>query len=102
MSNRIDMLSKEHLMGLMRIGWSDRKINRVTGIHRTTIARYRKEYQAICSVNAEPAAVVEAACLENHTLQQEHQSVPFAGKQVPTDGVVHFEAPTSGTLSSTP
>lgn len=94
MSNRIDMLSKEHLMGLMHMGWSDRKINRVTGLHRTTIARYRKEYQSTCSVNAQKAEVVEATCFEDHRLQKERQSVPFAGKQVPTDGVVHFQVPT--------
>jgi len=88
------MLSKEHLVGLISLEWSDRKINRVTGLHRTTIARYRKEYQSTCSVNAEKADVVEAACCEDHRLQKERQSVPLAEKQVPTDGVVHFEVPT--------
>lgn len=85
MSNRIDMLSKEHLMGLISLEWSDRKINRVTGLHRTTIARYRKEYQVIKSINDDKAAVEEPAYCKNSTVQKECQSVPLAEKQVPTD-----------------
>ena len=108
MSNRISMLSKEHLMGLMGLGWSDRKINRVTGLHRITIARYRKEYQVIKSVNADKTVDEEPAYCKNSSIQKERQSVPLTEKQVPTDGVVHFparqsggEVPTGSTTSQT-
>jgi len=48
--NGLKMDKKEILAGLFRLGWSNRAINKESGIHRTTIQRYRTEFQSVPNV----------------------------------------------------
>lgn len=45
MSNVLRMENQQILKWFFRLGWSDRRISRETGVHRTTIAGYRKQFQ---------------------------------------------------------
>lgn len=45
MGNGLRMDKKETLKGLFRLGWSNRRINRETKIHRKTIQHYRTEFE---------------------------------------------------------
>ena len=42
MGNTLKMDKQELIKRLFGLGWSDRKINRSTGINRRTLSRYRK------------------------------------------------------------
>ena len=73
--------------------WSNRKINRATGIHRKTIAQYKAEWQQ--------RHQLESSTLEQHPsafssdrCDQHVQTVPPDEKQLPTDEVVCFQVPT--------
>lgn len=94
MSNRIKMITKEQVFALIEQGWSDRKINRAMGLHRTTISRYRKEYQ----LNSRFAEAGSDGSSPNLIAPAEDrdssQSVPLVENKVPTGEVVHFEVPT--------
>jgi len=70
MGNVLKMDKKQVIIGLIKMGQSDRAIHKATGIHRTTIARYRKAVQSVPQV---PADVTSVKC----------QSVP----PVPTDQI---------------
>ena len=50
MGNALKMDKKAILAGLFRLGWSDRAINKETGIHRVTAKRYRAEFQSVPKV----------------------------------------------------
>jgi len=86
------MLIKEHLMGLFTLGWSDRKINSITGLHRATIARYRKEWRDTYTSQTEGKGGLDRTYPKDQQPNEARQSVPLESKQVPTDGVVHFPA----------
>ncbi|MBK5291379.1 MAG: IS21 family transposase, partial [Acidobacteriia bacterium] len=43
MSNVLSEEQKQQIVGLGRVGWSLRRIERETGIHRDTAARYLRE-----------------------------------------------------------
>jgi len=97
MSNRINMLVKGHLMEMFNLGWSDRKINSITGIHRLTIARYRKESRTIgkhaLDIADQEVFIPKVRDSADQRTIRDSQSVPF---EVPTDKVVHFPARQSG------
>jgi len=39
-------MEQQHILqGLIKLGWSNRRIHRETGIHRDTISKYRKQFQ---------------------------------------------------------
>ena len=42
MGNTLRMDKKDLIKRLLALGWSNRKINRSTGIHRDTVSNYRK------------------------------------------------------------
>ena len=44
MGNTLKMDKQELIKRLFGLGWSDRKINRSTGINRRTLSKYRKTY----------------------------------------------------------
>ena len=100
MSNRINMLVKGHLMEMFNLGWSDRKINSITGIHRLTIARYRKESRTIgkhaLDIADQEVFIPKVRDSADQRTIRDSQSVPF---EVPTDKVVHFEVPTDSDIS---
>ena len=54
MGNALKMDKKAILAGLFRLGWSDRAINKETGIHRVTVKRYRAEFQNVPKVPTDP------------------------------------------------
>jgi len=103
MSNRINMLVKGHLMEMFNLGWSDRKINSVTGIHRLTIARYRKESRTFgkhaSDIADQEVFIPKVRDSADQRTIPDSQSVPFNEKQVPPDKVVHFEVPTDSDIS---
>lgn len=78
MGNALKMDKKEILVGLFRLGWSNRAINKETGIHRKTIKRYHTDFQSVPKVPADSAP-------------QAAQSVP----EVPTDlsGIISHSTP---------
>ena len=53
MVKALKMDNKETIIGLLRLGWSNRAINKGTNIHRETIKRYRTEFQGVPKVPAE-------------------------------------------------
>ncbi len=70
------MDKQQIIHGLVKLGWSDRAINKESGIHRKTIAAYRKLFQNAPRVPADPERV-------------KNQNVP----QVPTDSKSILAAP---------
>jgi len=46
MGNTLKMDKQDLLGRLFKTGWSNRKIKRTTGIHRRTIAKYRKDWKS--------------------------------------------------------
>ncbi len=44
MGNTLKMDKHDLIKRLFKTGWSDRKINRSTGINRRTLSKYRKTY----------------------------------------------------------
>ena len=51
--NALKMDKKQSLCALFRLGWSDRAINRETGIHRETIRLYRIKFETVPEVPAD-------------------------------------------------
>ena len=45
MGNTLRMDKKDLIRRLLTLGWSNRKINRSTGIHRDTVSIYRKQWK---------------------------------------------------------
>ncbi len=95
MGNTLKMDKKDLIKRLFKTGWSNRKINRSTGIHRHTISRYRKKWELDqvvatareCDHSSSNPATSEAEILG--------QSVPLEGvSKCPPGQVVHFEVPT--------
>ena len=40
MGNSLKMADKQRILALLELGWSYRRIQRETGVHRETVARY--------------------------------------------------------------
>ena len=94
MANRIKMVQKELMFSLFKQNWSDRKIHNSIGLHRTTISRYRKEWQRLKQEKQSSPETVKDAPLSKDIFNNPVQSVPLKQNKVPTDRVVHFEVPT--------
>lgn len=94
MSNRLSMVQRDHLFLLFSQQWSDRKIKKVTGIHRATISRYRKEY--LKTIGQGSAKNLPCPYQDSNTIAttDAFQTVPLEALQVPTDQVVQFQLPT--------
>ena len=63
MGNVLKMDKKQVIIGLIKMGQSDRAIHKATGIHRTTIARYREAVQSVPQV---PTDQISANDNNNH------------------------------------
>lgn len=100
MANRLKMEHKQLIFALLSENWSIRKISKSTGIHRKTITRYRREWLQNEQISNFPENT------DQNTISnvcQPSQSVPLSKNQVPTEGVVHFQAPAepdSGIMSA--
>jgi len=89
-------MDKQDLLGrLFKTGWSNRKIKRTTGIHRRTIAKYRKDWEgsqtdsdANCSSSS-----ASTQSLENDSFTIQNAPLDRDSK-CPPSKVVHFEVPT--------
>jgi transposase len=46
MANYLQMPKKQHVLALLELGWSYRRIQRETGVHRSTVAAYDRARQA--------------------------------------------------------
>jgi len=88
------MEQKQLLFALFSQNWSVRKINKAIGIHRRTITRYRQEWlQSQHNKHSSKTSFRDTDSVPNMDAQAV-QSVPLSKKQVPPEGVVHFEVPT--------
>jgi transposase len=94
MANRIKMVQKELLFALFSQNLSGRKINTLTGLHRLTIRRYRKEWQRRRAEKELDPTAVNLLCDPGKLCPDTCRSVPPRENEVPTEGVVHFQVPT--------
>ncbi|MFQ5603446.1 MAG: hypothetical protein ACE5HS_09285 [bacterium] len=93
MANRLKMVQKELLFTLFSLSWSDRKINSAIGLHRATIARYRKEWQQLQKEKPPQNTQLASTDSAPNSVPCQAETVPPGQNKVPTDGVVHFEVP---------
>jgi transposase len=94
MANRIKMVQKELMFSLFNQNWSNRKIHKSIGLHRTTISRYRKEWQKIQQQKRSSGLNAKTVSSSVNLITNPVQSVSPGENKVPTEGVVHFEVPT--------
>ncbi len=59
--NELSVSERDTIVGLLRVGWSGRRIERETGHRRETIARYGREAGVLLS---KPATPIKAARLD--------------------------------------
>jgi len=92
------MDKKDLIKRLLALGWSNRKINRSTGIHRDTVSHYRKkwkqEHTAIEVDNSDQSSSDPAA---NKSENMSQSVPPGGGSKCPPGEVAHFEVPTDPT-----
>ena len=95
MGNTLKMDKIKVLRQLFETGWTDRKINRATGINRRTISKYRIKWDAEKRANA----VIDYR--NDHTgepvteVKYSNQNAPLSGGiKCPPGEVVYFEVPT--------
>ncbi len=92
MSNRLKMVQKELLFSFFSQKWSNRKINKATGIHRKTISRYKKEWKKNQNLDLQNSSE-NISKTEQKLTNEEFQNVPPDENNCPPIGVVHFEVP---------
>lgn len=95
MVNALKMEKRDLIIRLFNSGWSNRKINKATGIHRKTISDYRKAWEAIKD-NEEPEYPISSdRNSESMKGDSQNQNVPPETKiKCPPGRVVHFEVST--------
>lgn len=93
MSNRLKMVQKELSFSFFSQKWSNRNINKATGIHRKTIARYKKQWQKNQNLNQQ-CSFEDLSKTEQKSISENFQSVPPDKNNCPPTGVVHFQLPT--------
>ncbi len=93
MGNTLKMEKTTLLHGLFQNGWSNRKINIATGIHRNTISNHRAKWQELNSEDtAFPSPPIDSDKPSNQT-QNSNQNVPPTGdNECPPAQVAHFPA----------
>ena len=102
MANRLKMVQKELLFSLFAQNWSGRSINKATGLHRTTIARYRKAWQQDQN-NKSPSDIdLSPSVSREDSTPKPSENVPPGQNEVPTEGVVHFQVPTDPQADADP
>jgi len=60
MGNALKMAKQQTLNALFQLGWGDREIYRETNIHRSTISRYRKQFQSVPEVPTDSSPAFDA------------------------------------------
>jgi len=95
MGNTLKMDKITLLHGLFRNGWSNRKINKATGIHRNTISNHRTKWQELPSEEAALSSPPIDSGKPSNQTQNSSQTVPPTGdNKCPPAQVVHYEVPT--------
>ena len=95
MGNTLRMDKKDLIRRLLALGWSNRKINRSTGIHRDTVSMYRKNWQqehAALEADNRVQLSSDSTPAEAENLSQ--SVPPTGGSKCPPSQVAHFEVPT--------
>ena len=85
MSNVLGMGKQQILQGFFRQGWSNRQIRRETGIHRRTIAKYRKRFQNAPKVLTDSPGVLSqnAPKVLTDSMGQADQNAPNVRTDLP-------------------
>ena len=91
MANRLKMEQRQLIFALLSQNWSIRKIHRTSGIHRKTITRCKRELRKNQADNKSSDSDDQRIFSGSNKVAE---SVPLVKKQVPPEGVVHFEVPT--------
>lgn len=78
MGNVLKMAKQQVIQGFMELGWSNRAIHRATGVHRKTISAYRRRFQSVPKVTADPEGAAGQSVPEVTT-----ESAGAAGQSVP-------------------
>ena len=95
MGNILKMDKQEVIKRLLGLGWSNRKINRSTGIHRDTISIYRRRWkrnQGVSSADSSGTVSRDPAPLQ---AEDSSQNRPLEGEsRCPPGQVAYFEVPT--------
>jgi transposase len=95
MGNTLRMDKKDLIKRLISYGWSNRKINRSTGIHRDTISNYRKKWEQ--EISGSNSITAGQPSNDENTSDSENviQNRPPEGdSKCPPSEVAHFEVPT--------
>ena len=95
MGNTLKMDKHDLIKRLFKAGWSDRKINRSTGINRRTLSKYRKTYASKqTGLESDDDRHTDGeVSLVNDSLTS--QNAPLIGdSKCPPGQVAHFEVPT--------
>jgi len=100
MGNSLKMEQKELLYTFFAQGWSIRKINKATGIHRKTITNYLTQWTLTNPEKTSNQPVQETICKTEKPEAISIQSVPPGQNKVPADKVAHFEVPTESVFKS--
>ena len=95
MGNTLKMDKQDLLGRLFKTGWSNRKIKRTTGIHRRTVAKYRKDWERIQSSSTADNINTPDSQANHPKKQSDIQNAPLEGaSKCPPSQVGHFEVPT--------
>jgi transposase len=82
--NELSVTERETVVGLLRVGWSARRIERETGHRRETIARYGREAGVLPSKPATPTKVATDSKAAS-VAEVATDSKPATAAEVPTD-----------------
>lgn len=94
MSNILKVEKMDLLKRLFEIGWSNRKINVSTGIHRKTISRYRRRWEAQIDAASSSSNSLDSSGVSFQGVTEAFQNVPLWSKtKCPPGWVVHFQVP---------
>ena len=91
MGNTLKMGKRELLHELFRKGWSNRKINNVTQIHRDTVSRYRKLWTSATQGDLAPGDGADGGEISSSGSANPSQNRPL---KCPPEGVAYFEVTT--------
>ncbi len=95
MGNTLKMDKQDLLWRLFKTGWSNRKIKRTIGIHRRTVAKYRKDWERKQSSSTADISNHPDSQANHQKEQSKNQNAPLEGaSKCPPGQVVHFEVPT--------
>ena len=95
MGNTLKMDKRDLIERLFKTGWSNRKVNRTTGINRRTLSKYRKDIDAKRTISETDD--------DHHIANEQHpvndaltsQNAPLMGdSKCPPGQEAHFEVPT--------